>query len=381
MRLRPTLLAAVALTSFLCLDSSAQSTSNYIRSIDGAPWGQALNEASMDAVFGVGQWSDLRFETVNPAALFVPSTRFIFMEGSDQGAINLQSFLTANGAAISAWVNGGGRLFLNAAPNEGGQITTPFAGTTIDYPGFSVDPTVASNGSHPVFLGPFVPITTSYTGTAFAHATVTNPGGTPVIVSGGGSLIHLSERTIGGGFLMLGGLTTDNWHQPQPDAHNLRSNIIKYTSAYSTVTVYCTGKTNSQGCIPSIGSTGTSSASAGSGFVLSTANVLNNKPGLYLYTNSGRAATPFQGGTLCVAGPVRRSVPMSSGGNPPPTDCSGTYALDFNAFAVGALGGTPQAYLTIPGTMIDAQAWGRDNGFPFPNNSSLSDGIEFTIGN
>ncbi|MBK8180537.1 MAG: proprotein convertase P-domain-containing protein [Planctomycetes bacterium] len=144
-------------------------------------------------------------------------------------------------------------------------------------------------------------------------------------------------------------------------------------------TTYCVAKVNSLGCTPSLTATGTPSASATSGFVLSTVNVINNKPGLYLYTNNGRANTPFQGGTLCVAGPVRRSVALNSSGNPPPNDCSGDYQLDFSAFGQGLLGGAPEPFLTVIGTMVNAQCWGRDNGSPFPNNSTLSNGAEWTV--
>ncbi len=377
MRFRPLFAAAALLTCTLGLH--AQSTNNYMRSSVSAPWGQNTNENSMDTVFGVGLWSDLRYETVSPALLFVPAVRFIYMEGGDSNAIALQTFLSANSAAISTWVNSGGRLFLNAAPNQGGSITTPFAGTTINYPDFSSDPTFAFNPLHPVFVGP-TPVVTSYTGSAFAHATVTNPGGTPIIVSGGGSLIHLSERAVGAGRLLIGGLTTDNFHYPQPDAHSLCTNIITYIAAYSAVTTYCTAKINSQGCTPSIGSIGASSASSGSGFVISTVQVINNKPGLYLYSDGGRVAVPFFGGLRCVNSPVRRSVPMVSGGSPPPNNCTGVYSMDWNTFSGGGLGGTPQAFLHSVGHVVQVQAWGRDNGFPAGFNATLSDALEFAVG-
>ncbi len=142
---------------------------------------------------------------------------------------------------------------------------------------------------------------------------------------------------------------------------------------------YCTAKLNSLFCLPAISFTGTPSAAATSGFTLTASNVINNKPGLLLYGTTGRAASPFGGGTLCVAATVRRTPGLSSGGNPPPNDCSGAYSIDMNAFASGNLGGNPFAALIVPGTVVDCQFWGRDSGFAAPNNVTLSNGLEYTV--
>lgn len=144
--------------------------------------------------------------------------------------------------------------------------------------------------------------------------------------------------------------------------------------------IYCTAKTNSLGCTSAIAAVGQPSASASSGWHVSAAPVRNQQVGLLLYGLNGRAAVPFQGGWLCLAAPIYRSVPVSSGGSPLPVqDCSGIYALDMNAFAAGALGGTPRPELSQPGTVVDAQWWGRDKGFPPPMNTALSNAIEYTI--
>jgi hypothetical protein len=143
---------------------------------------------------------------------------------------------------------------------------------------------------------------------------------------------------------------------------------------------YCSAKTNSLGCTPSIAGTGLSSASAGSGFVVGSINNRNHRSGVLFYGVNGRASSAFQGGTLCVLPPIRRKLALNSGGSPAPIeDCSGVYSFDLNAFATGALGGSPLPALSVSGTQINCQFWGRDPGFAAPNNTSLSNGLEFTV--
>ncbi len=144
--------------------------------------------------------------------------------------------------------------------------------------------------------------------------------------------------------------------------------------------VYCEAKLNSLGCLPAIAALGSPSASSTNGFELFASNVINGKPGLLVYGVSGRAAVPFHGGLLCMAPPRFRSPLVYSGGDLGVTNCSGVYSLDVNAFAAGALGGAPQPALSIPGTVVNCQYWGRDPGLVAPNQHSLSDGLEYLVG-
>lgn len=156
--------------------------------------------------------------------------------------------------------------------------------------------------------------------------------------------------------------------------------LINVPGPLSAAIEYCTAKVNSLGCTPQIFGVGASSATSGSGFTVNAKNVINNKPGLCIYTDGGQAAVAFSGGLRCIAAPIKRSIGLNSAGNAPPNDCSGFYTIDMNSFAVGGLGGNPAPFLVAPGAVVCAQFWGRDNGFAAPNNATLSNGLQFTVG-
>ncbi|MBK8178348.1 MAG: PD40 domain-containing protein [Planctomycetes bacterium] len=165
-----------------------------------------------------------------------------------------------------------------------------------------------------------------------------------------------------------------------PGDTNQHSDVFLRDRAPSTVSIYCTAKVNALGCTPSIGAAGAASAGAPAGFAVRATSVRNQKVGMLLYSLTGGSAGPFQGGFLCLSPPIRRVPGVGSGGSSAGNDCSGVFTVDFNAFARGLLGGTPDPSLGEPGTMVEAQWWGRDPGFQAPNNTTLSDALQFTVG-
>ncbi len=137
--------------------------------------------------------------------------------------------------------------------------------------------------------------------------------------------------------------------------------------------VYCTAKVNSQGCTPAMAFSGLPGASFAAPFHITASGVINNKNGILFYGLSGRHDIPFQGGILCVKPPTRRTPVQSSGGNPPPADCSGTFLFDFNGWLQA--GSDPNL---APGLRVNGQYWYRDP--QSPSTTGLTDAIEFLIG-
>lgn len=158
----------------------------------------------------------------------------------------------------------------------------------------------------------------------------------------------------------------DVWNGADYDVHARR---FAESSGPQT---YCAAKTNSQGCVPAITTSGSASLGSGAAFTIGAVNVLNQKYGLLVY-GTASAFTPFQGGTLCVAAP-RRVGSQLSGGNAGAPDCSGTFAFDFNAHARS--GADPAL---VAGVTVSAQWYYRDVQDPAGFGSGLSDAVRFTL--
>ncbi|MCC6409345.1 MAG: hypothetical protein IT453_19460 [Planctomycetes bacterium] len=130
--------------------------------------------------------------------------------------------------------------------------------------------------------------------------------------------------------------------------------------------IYCQGKVNSQGCTPGLSTDAGSPSMSGGPWNVTASNLLNNKFGVFFY-GSAAQNLPFQGGTLCVQLPVVRTPAQSSGGNPPPSDCSGQMVLDI----------TTALPASLAPSFVYIQAWSRDPLAPF--GTSLSNAAEILL--
>src|SRR5919197_1200744 len=99
---------ATALTALFVTGTAKADTEDhriyYLRSNVIPPWDVTSNEVDMDDVFGSGAWRNRQYETADLSRLFSPSTQMIFMEGGDNNANALKSFLDANRIELTTWV-------------------------------------------------------------------------------------------------------------------------------------------------------------------------------------------------------------------------------------------------------------------------------------
>jgi len=168
---------------------------------------------------------------------------------------------------------------------------------------------------------------------------------------------------------ILGGLTYVNIHTANFGGGEIRGQIFPV----EIVSSYCKGKVNSQGCTPSIGSTGTPSVATGpDNFMITCSNNLNNKTGL-IFWGTKPNNSPLLGGTLCVGPPLTRAGAQASGGNPPPAnDCSGTYTFHLSEAYMSANG-------LDAGDTFYGEWWMRDPAHPDGFGAGFSNAIQVIL--
>jgi hypothetical protein len=127
---------------------------------------------------------------------------------------------------------------------------------------------------------------------------------------------------------------------------------------------------NSQGCRPRIAVTqAVGSLSIADGLFVTADQVINRKSGILFWGNAPRNL-PFQGGTLCVDAPLKRTPLQFSGGNVGPADCSGSLRFHFSHAYMAAKG-------VQAGDRVHAQFWSRDPSASF--GVGLTDAVAFDI--
>lgn len=147
--------------------------------------------------------------------------------------------------------------------------------------------------------------------------------------------------------------------------------VARYGPPPQAPSTYCTAKPGSLGCSPAIGFAGSLSTNGGDDFAVTASGIRNQRSGL-LFWGRAAAATPFHGGTLCVASPLVRSQLLQSGGNVGVDDCSGTFDVPIS-----------QAYLIehglVQGSDLHFQFWYRD-GSVAPFLIGLSNALHVRVG-
>lgn len=147
--------------------------------------------------------------------------------------------------------------------------------------------------------------------------------------------------------------------------------VYVFSGACGPPATYCTAKTNSLGCVPTIYATGTASLTGPDDFFVRASDVINQKSGLLIWSFQP-TAKPFMGGHLCVGYSIRRTPPLTSGGNSGAADCSGALAYRFTHNFL--LSNAAPA-----GNTVFTQFHSRDPLHPDGTGVSLTGGLSFTV--
>ncbi len=136
---------------------------------------------------------------------------------------------------------------------------------------------------------------------------------------------------------------------------------------------YCTGKTNSAGCLPFLSVLGPASVTSTIPAQIRADDILAGRAGLLLYGHA-KANLSFHGGKLCIKAPIERWLPTWQPGGWGEGACEAFLLRNFNSRIQG--GADP---LLTAGHRVHAQWLQRDPFDPTLYGDSLTNAVRFTI--
>ena len=151
--------------------------------------------------------------------------------------------------------------------------------------------------------------------------------------------------------------------------------IVEVGGGCPNAASYCTSGTSASGCQALLTASGTSSATAPSGFVLTAASTEGNKSGLVYFGTAQKLPASSIGNSSsfqCVTPPVKRTQLLTGGGTN--GNCDGTFNVDMNARWFSQPAQNPGA-----GATMFAQLWYRDPSNSSNQTTSRSDGVAWTV--
>lgn len=202
------------------------------------PFNSTTNVSTMDLVFGENNWNQDFFETADMTNIFSDSSCFVFLDGSYDHNLALETVLEENQNLIENWVASGGKLFINCAIELSKDffIKLGFDETTLTF--YQVKHAGILIGNE-VNQGPYQPLSEELTGFYYANSVVVGQDLNIIafekneVGSFNAPALHLpilAEKKWGKGMVIFGGLAPSQLVEPMTESMNLRANVVDYLS-------------------------------------------------------------------------------------------------------------------------------------------------------
>jgi plastocyanin len=304
-------------------------------------------------------WAKVRDQVLDDGMDYLTGVaRYVVMAAPNQVAVSI-----TGGAFVPALSNipaGSSLLFTN---NSG--VSQTVTSTTAPY---GYDVTIPAGGTYEhFFVAPgtynFTSLSGGFNGTAQVSGAAATVGGLKGAIQQ--YRFSMPDTLAGNGVQLVHEIEFTDW------AGNVTvsDNGTVVTLVDCGMTTYCTSKPSSlPGCVIGLSTTGTPSASAGSGFTITAGPAPGVNAGLFIYTTQGALGTPLNTpfGFVCIQSPFFRIAGQSAGGTA--GVCNGQYQIDFNLFFATQVGDPA----LVAGSTVEIQCWHRDPPNPGAANTSLA---------